>query len=46
MARRTIESLIDDIDGSEAHESVEFSYRGKSYLLDLNQKNASEFGEG
>lgn len=45
MARRTIESLVDDIDGSEAHETVEFSYRGKSYVLDLNQKNASEFDD-
>ena len=45
MARTTIIQLTDDLDGSEAHQSVEFSYRGKSYSLDLNDKNASELDE-
>lgn len=45
MAKRTIESLVDDIDGSEAQETVEFSFRGKSFVLDLNEKNASEFDD-
>ena len=45
MARTTIVQLIDDIDGSEAHQTVEFAYRGKSYRLDLNDKNASELDD-
>jgi hypothetical protein len=45
MAKRTVESLVDDIDGSEAQETIEFSFRGKSYTLDLNEKNASEFDD-
>jgi hypothetical protein len=42
MARTTIVQLTDDIDGSEADQTIEFSYKGKSYSLDLNDKNASE----
>jgi len=30
---------LDDIDGSGADETVEFSYRGYSYEIDLNAKN-------
>ena len=45
MARTTIISLTDDIDGSKADDTVEFSYRGKTYSLDLNNKNASELDE-
>ena len=45
MARHTIEKLIDDLDGSEATRTVEFSYQGKTYALDLNDKNAAELEE-
>ncbi|MDP9436185.1 MAG: Lsr2 family protein [Actinomycetota bacterium] len=45
MARTTIVQLTDDIDGSEADQTVEFSYKGKSYSLDLNDKNASELDD-
>ncbi len=45
MARTTIVQLTDDIDGSEADQTVELSYRGKSYSLDLNDKNASELDD-
>ncbi len=45
MARQTIERLIDDLDGSDATQTVEFAYKGKSYTLDLNDNNASEFGD-
>ncbi len=45
MARTTIVRLTDDIDGSEAEQTVEFSYRGKSYSLDLNDHNASELDD-
>ncbi len=43
MARQTIERLIDDLDGSDATQTVEFAYKGKSYTLDLNDSNASDF---
>ncbi len=42
MARQITERLIDDLDGSDATQTVEFSYKGKSYTLDLNDNNASE----
>lgn len=43
MAKRTTVTLIDDLDGSEAAESVQFSYRGVDYSIDLNEKHASAF---
>lgn len=43
MAKRTTVTLVDDLDGSEAVESVQFSYRGVDYSIDLNEKNASAF---
>jgi hypothetical protein len=45
MARTTVVQLIDDIDGSDADRSVDFSYKGKKYSLDLNQKNAADLDE-
>ncbi len=43
MARQITERLIDDLDGSDATQTVEFAYKGKSYTLDLNDNNASDF---
>ena len=45
MAKHTIIQMTDDLDGSEATQSVEFSFRGKSYTIDLNDANASEFDD-
>ena len=45
MARETLIILKDDIDGSEATESITFGYRGKSYEIDLNAKNAKALRE-
>ena len=45
MAKQTVIHMTDDIDGSAATHTVEFSYRGKSYRLDLNDENASEFDD-
>lgn len=42
MAKQTIQRLIDDIDGSEASESVTFSIDGYSYQIDLNEHHAEE----
>ncbi|HEX3721640.1 MAG TPA: Lsr2 family protein [Nitrolancea sp.] len=43
MARETVVILKDDIDGSEAVESITFSIRGHSYEIDLNEKNVAAF---
>ncbi|MDN5934121.1 MAG: Lsr2 family protein [Pseudonocardia sp.] len=41
MAKQTTVTLIDDIDGSEADEHVEFAIDGKSYEIDLSSANGS-----
>jgi hypothetical protein len=41
MARQTTVTLVDDLDGSEAEEQVEFSVDGRSYEIDLSSVNAS-----
>ncbi len=40
MARQTTITLVDDLDGSEADEQVEFSVDGRSYEIDLSVANA------
>jgi hypothetical protein len=45
MAQRTIVQLTDDIDGSEATESVSFALDGVAYSIDLNDNNAAELRE-
>ncbi len=45
MAQKTIVQFTDDLDGSEANQTVEFGYQGKTYKLDLNDKNAAELEE-
>lgn len=42
MATKTSVILIDDLDGSEAEESVKFSVDGVSYEIDLSGKNAQK----
>ena len=42
MARQVIEKLIDDIDGSEANQTVEFALDGIRYTIDLSEKNAGK----
>lgn len=41
MAQSTVVYLTDDLDGSDADETVKFALDGKSYEIDLNKKNAS-----
>jgi len=41
MARQIQVKLIDDIDGSEATESVSFGLDGATYEIDLTKKNAT-----
>ncbi|ASN40799.1 MAG: Lsr2 family protein [Paeniglutamicibacter terrestris] len=45
MARQVQIALIDDIDGSEASESVVFGLGGQHYEIDLNEEHAAEFRE-
>ncbi len=45
MAQKTIVQFTDDLDGSEASQTVEFGYQGKTYKLDLNDRNAAELEE-
>ena len=41
MAQQTTVRLVDDLDGSEAVESIEFGVDGKVYEIDLNPVNAA-----
>jgi len=41
MMQKTVTTLLDDLDGSEAHETVVFSIDGKTYEIDLSEKNAA-----
>ncbi|ACQ78983.1 conserved hypothetical protein [Beutenbergia cavernae DSM 12333] len=42
MAQKVSVLLVDDVDGSEASETVTFALDGVSYEIDLNDKNASK----
>jgi hypothetical protein len=41
MAQRTV--LVDDLDESEATQTVEFGYRDRQYAIDSNDEHAEEF---
>lgn len=43
MASTTVVSVEDDLDGSPAAGTVEFSFRGKSYEIDLSAENTELF---
>lgn len=42
MATMTTVTLVDDLDGSEASESVSFALDGASYEIDLSDSNAEK----
>ena len=42
MAQKIQTILEDDIQGGEASQTVTFSYQGKDYEIDLNDKNADK----
>lgn len=42
MATRTVIELIDDLDGSEATETVRFALDGHEFEIDLGDQNADE----
>ena len=41
MAQQVFVSITDDLDGSEADETITFALDGTSYEIDLNEKNAA-----
>jgi hypothetical protein len=43
MARKVIVELADDIDGSEASQTVRFAVGGVEYEIDLSDANAAAF---
>lgn len=43
MARKTVVTLEDDLDGSRAEETVRFGIDGREYEIDLSRKNAGRF---
>jgi Lsr2 len=45
MAQKVQVILVDDLDGGEAAETVNFSLDGVAYELDLSKKNAAKFRE-
>lgn len=45
MAQKVNIVLVDDIDGSEANETVSFGLDGTSYEIDLNDGNAAALRE-
>jgi hypothetical protein len=42
MARKTVIILEDDLDGSEASETVQFAIDGAEYEIDLSEEHANE----
>ena len=45
MAQKVRIELTDDLDGSEAAETVTFALDGRSYEIDLSEKNAGKLRE-
>ncbi|MDN4611465.1 histone-like nucleoid-structuring protein Lsr2 [Arthrobacter burdickii] len=45
MAQKIVTLLSDDIDGSEASESIRFGLDGTEYEIDLNEQHARELRE-
>jgi hypothetical protein len=46
MAQRVITTLVDDVDGGEATETVTFALDGQGYEIDVNEGNADLLRSG
>jgi Lsr2 len=46
MAKTTVVTITDDIDGSDGAETVSFSFAGQTYEIDLSKKNLDKFKSG
>jgi len=42
MAQKVVTTLIDDMDGSEAADTITIGYKGYTYELDLSEKNLAK----
>lgn len=42
MAQRTTVTLTNDLDGGDAAQTLTFAYEGKSYEIDLSDRNAAK----
>ncbi|OKH95404.1 histone-like nucleoid-structuring protein Lsr2 [Streptomyces uncialis] len=42
MAKKIVTTITDDLDGKEADETVAFALDGKTYEIDLSNKNAKK----
>lgn len=42
MAQKTVVSLVDDLDQSEADETIDFGLDGVTYEIDLSDSNAAQ----
>ena len=45
VAKQTTVIVVDDLDGSEAAEQVEFAVDGRSYEIDLSAENSAKLRE-
>jgi Lsr2 len=45
VAKQTTVTLVDDLDGSQADEQVEFAVDGKAYEIDLSAANSARLRE-
>lgn len=45
MAQKVTVSLVDDLDGNKADETVQFGLDGKNYEIDLSSSNAGKLRE-
>lgn len=45
MAQKTIVHLIDDLDGGEGDESIEYTFDGIDYEIDLSTEHAADLRE-
>ncbi|WP_353816663.1 histone-like nucleoid-structuring protein Lsr2 [Agromyces sp. SYSU T00266] len=43
MAKRVVETLIDDLDGSDADRTLSFAFDGDQYAIDLSSANIDKF---
>lgn len=41
MAKTTVVTITDDLDGSKAATTVQFGWKGNAYEIDLSRKNAN-----
>lgn len=45
MAEKVIIQLTDDLDGTDASETIHFAVNGSAYRIDLSEKNSARFWE-